>query len=138
MQLEWIRIIPSPGGLRLYRKVSSRTDKLRYVLSQYHDGGTPVSYYMIRQEDWKYVYYAGGYRPQLFNLAEEPFGALELNDLGGNLAKQLRWQGSSFGDDVFQSHTCSNDWQLALFVLDIVSLYHHIEILSTSTMRHSG
>ena len=73
------------------QKVSSRTDKGRFVLSQYHDGGTPVSYYMIRQEDWKYVYYAGGYRPQLFNLAEEPFGALELNDLGGDLAHRERW-----------------------------------------------
>ena len=32
----------------------------------------------------------GGFRPQLFNLAEEPFGALELNDLGGDLAHRER------------------------------------------------
>lgn len=59
--------------------ISHKCGTDRVVLSQYHDGGTPVSFYMIRQGDWKYVYYAGGYRPQLFNLSKDP---KELKDLG--------------------------------------------------------
>ncbi len=51
----------------------------RFILSEYHDGGAPTGFYMIRQGDWKYVHYAGGYPPQLFNLADDPE---ELNDLG--------------------------------------------------------
>ncbi len=50
----------------------------RVILSQYHDGGTPESFFMIRYRQWKYVYYAGGHRPQLFNLNEDP---MELVDL---------------------------------------------------------
>ena len=51
----------------------------RFILSEYHDGGSPTGFFMIRQGDWKYVHYAGGYRPQLFNMADDPD---ELNDLG--------------------------------------------------------
>ena len=58
--------------------VSRKFGMERVILSQYHDGGTPESFYMVRQGDWKYVYYAGGHRPQLFNLALDP---MELNDL---------------------------------------------------------
>jgi len=51
----------------------------RPVLSQYHDGGSPTGLFMIRQGDWKYVYYAGGHAPQLFDLAGD---ADERVDLG--------------------------------------------------------
>lgn len=61
--------------------VSSPT-KQRFALSQYHDGGTPVGFFMIRENNWKLVHYAGGYPPQLFNLTEDP---LELNDLAQNV-----------------------------------------------------
>ncbi len=50
----------------------------RTVLSEYHDGGSPTGYFMVRQDEWKYVYYAGS-RPQLFDLRNDP---LEDNDLG--------------------------------------------------------
>ena len=53
----------------------------RFILSEYHDGGSPTGFYMIRQGDWKYVYYAGGYPAQLFNLADDP---QELNDLANS------------------------------------------------------
>ncbi|MEM7215872.1 MAG: sulfatase-like hydrolase/transferase [Pseudomonadota bacterium] len=53
----------------------------RFVLSEYHDGGSPTGFYMIRQGDWKYVYYADSNPTQLFNLAEDPD---ELNDLSSN------------------------------------------------------
>ena len=49
----------------------------RYVLSEYHDGGSPMGIFMIRLREWKYVHYAG-YRPQLFNLEADPG---EVHDL---------------------------------------------------------
>ncbi len=52
----------------------------RLVLSEYHDGGSPTGAFMLRKDDWKYVCYAGGYPPQLFNMADDP---RELTDLGG-------------------------------------------------------
>ena len=61
--------------------IGNRLGEDRVVLSQYHDGGTPESFYMIRHREWKYVYYAGGHRPQLFNLEKDP---MELNDLGSS------------------------------------------------------
>ncbi len=60
------------------QKVNDRFHRQRIILSQYHDGGTPVSFYMIRLGNWKYVYYAGGHRPQLFNISQDP---MEINDL---------------------------------------------------------
>ena len=50
----------------------------RTVLSEYHDGGAPTGYFMIRRDQWKYVHYVGA-APQLFNLRDDPF---EENDLG--------------------------------------------------------
>ena len=51
----------------------------RFILSEYHDGGSPTGFFMIRQGPWKYVYYAGGYPCQLFDLENDPD---ELTDLG--------------------------------------------------------
>ena len=38
---------------------------------------------MIRQDEWKFVYYHG-YEPQLFNLADDPY---EMEDLSHELAQ---------------------------------------------------
>jgi choline-sulfatase len=54
----------------------------RAVLSEFHDGGTPTGYFMVRKAEWKYVHYAGS-QPQLFNLASDP---LEDEDLGESAA----------------------------------------------------
>ena len=51
----------------------------RPILSEYHDGGSPTGFFMIRQGRWKYVCYTGGYPPQMFNLDTDPH---ELDDLG--------------------------------------------------------
>ena len=51
----------------------------RVVLSEYHDGGSPTGIFMLRQDQWKYIHYAGGYPPQLFDLKDDP---QEINDLG--------------------------------------------------------
>lgn len=43
----------------------------RAVLSEYHDGGSPVGITMLRWGDWKLVHYAEGHAPQLFNMADD-------------------------------------------------------------------
>ena len=57
----------------------------REILSEYHDGGSPTGFYMIRQGRWKYVCYAGDYPPQLFDLDADPD---ELHDLGSDPAHE--------------------------------------------------
>jgi len=49
----------------------------RSILSEYHDGGSPVGMFMLRTGRWKYNYYPG-YAPELFDLGADPN---ELNDL---------------------------------------------------------
>ena len=44
----------------------------RTVISEYHDGGSPVGITMVRWAGWKYVHYAQGHPPQLFDLAADP------------------------------------------------------------------
>lgn len=53
-------------------------DPGRAVISEYHDGGSVTGMTMLRQGRWKYVHYAG-YRPQLFDLRDDPD---ERHDLG--------------------------------------------------------
>lgn len=58
---------------------ATRPEPDRFVISQYHDGGSPCGITMVRYRQWKYVHYAGRDEPQLFNLADDPH---ELRDLG--------------------------------------------------------
>lgn len=55
----------------------------RTVLSEYHDGGSPVGITMVRWNDgehrWKYVHYAEGNPAQLFDLATDPDEHLDLS-----------------------------------------------------------
>lgn len=66
-------------------------DPGRTVLSEYHDGGASVGITMVRWQaadgtDWKYVHYAQGHPPQLFNLTGDPG---EINDLSASDAVML-------------------------------------------------
>jgi choline-sulfatase len=62
----------------------------RTVLSEYHDGGASVGITMVRwkddEADWKYVHYAEGNPPQLFNLTRDPD---ETRDLSATSLKAL-------------------------------------------------
>ena len=60
------------------RKLANADDDLdRTILSEYHDGGSTTGTFMIRWQNWKYIYYVG-HPPQLFNLKTDPD---ELSDL---------------------------------------------------------
>jgi choline-sulfatase len=68
-----------PWMSRPLKELAGRPEPDRFVISQYHDGGAPTGFYMLRYRQWKYVHYAGRDADQLFDLAAD---ARELNDLG--------------------------------------------------------
>ncbi|WP_165452825.1 sulfatase-like hydrolase/transferase [Paenibacillus thalictri] len=65
-------------GIAKGRQDTGRED---YVFSEYHAHGMPVGMYMIRYRHYKYVYFTGGYKPQLFDLEADP---REMHDLNRN------------------------------------------------------
>ena len=65
-------------GKSLLTIANEDDDYQRVVLSEYHAAASPVGAFMLRKGKYKYVYFAEGYKPQLFNLEEDQF---EENDL---------------------------------------------------------
>jgi choline-sulfatase len=71
----------------------------RPILSEYHDGGSPCGFFMLRKGRWKYVYFSAGHPALLFdmendprelmNLADEPEHALTLAELQDQLFQIL-------------------------------------------------
>ena len=61
-------------------------DPERAVISEYHDGGCSVGITMLRWDNWKYVHYAEGHTPQLFDLVADP---KESHDLSVALPEKL-------------------------------------------------
>jgi choline-sulfatase len=55
----------------------------RAVLSEYHDGGSPCGFFMLRQGSWKYVHFSEGHPALLFDMRNDP---LELQNLAGDAA----------------------------------------------------
>ena len=64
-------------GISLREIANCNNDPERVVLSEYHDGGSTTGTFMVRWQNWKYVYYVG-HEPQLFNLQTDLH---ELTDL---------------------------------------------------------
>jgi choline-sulfatase len=58
-------------------------DPNRLGFSEYHAVGAMSGAYMVRRGRWKYMHYAGGLPPQLFDLESDPF---EGNDLAADPA----------------------------------------------------
>ncbi len=44
----------------------------RVVLSEYHDGGSPCGFYMLRKRQWKLVYFSEGFPALLFDMKNDP------------------------------------------------------------------
>ncbi|MEL7467029.1 MAG: sulfatase-like hydrolase/transferase [Pseudomonadota bacterium] len=60
----------------------------RTVISEYHDGGCPVGITMLRWGPYKYVHYAQGHPPQLFDLSSDPDETRDMSaDAPGLLAE---------------------------------------------------
>ena len=67
------------------RSLLAPPDPGRTVLSEYHDGGSSVGMTMLRWQatdgtQWKYVHYAEGHPPQLFDLTADPLEETNLAD----------------------------------------------------------
>ena len=58
-------------GRSLYEIESETTDKDRVIFSEYHAAGAVTGAFMVRQGDYKYIYYVG-FEPELFDLAQDP------------------------------------------------------------------
>jgi choline-sulfatase len=78
-----VELAPPPAGAawsgRALQTFVAAPEPDRPILSEYHDGGSPTGFFMLRRGRWKYVHYAGGHRTQLFDLEADPH---ELVDLG--------------------------------------------------------
>ena len=55
----------------------------RPLLSEYHDGGSPCGFYMLRKDEWKYVYFSEEHPALLFDMENDP---QELINLAGDPA----------------------------------------------------
>ena len=64
-------------GKSLFSVVKDSVDMSRIVFSEYHAAGSITASYMIRHNNYKYIYYVG-YRPELYDLENDPE---ELNDI---------------------------------------------------------
>ena len=84
---------------RALQEFIENPDPERPILSEYHDGGSPCGFFMLRKGRWKYVYFAEGHPALLFdmdndprelvNLADEPVHASTLADLRNQLFQIL-------------------------------------------------
>jgi arylsulfatase K len=81
--------IPRPEGLDGFSMMpelaGAPTGHPGWVFSQYHDCFCNTGLFMVRRGEWKYIAYPG-FRPQLFNLAEDPD---ELRDLAGKEPRKI-------------------------------------------------
>ena len=62
------------------QSLATEPESERAVLSEYHDGGSPVGLFMLRTARWKYNCYPG-FEPELYDMQADPD---ELNNLAGD------------------------------------------------------
>ena len=65
---------------RPLQELAEHPDPARLVLSEYHDGGSPTGFFMLRSGRWKLVYFAEGNPPLLFDLETDPREMINLAD----------------------------------------------------------
>ncbi len=65
---------------RSLHQVIDAPDPHRPVISEYHDGGSPCGFYMLRKDRWKLVYFSEGHPPLLFDMEND---SKEQNNLAG-------------------------------------------------------
>lgn len=73
--------IPLPSniaGTSLWDNIRGLDTPQRDVFSEYHAQGMIDGGFMLKRGDWKYVHYAGGHEPQLFNVRLDPGEFLDL------------------------------------------------------------
>jgi choline-sulfatase len=58
----------------------ARPESERALLSEYHDGGSPCGFYMLRRGRWKLVFFSEGNPPLLFDIELDPREMTNLAD----------------------------------------------------------
>ena len=71
--------------LEIYDDFEKIQDRPNYVMSQFHGDEIHLSWFMLRQNEYKYVVYGSGHEvaPRLFNVVADPD---EMNDLAVNIS----------------------------------------------------
>jgi choline-sulfatase len=75
--------VTAPDGSwqgRPLQEFADRPEPERPILSEYHDGGSPCGFYMLRQGRWKLVYFSEGHPPLLFDMENDPGEMINLAD----------------------------------------------------------
>jgi len=67
-----------PWQGRPLQSFADSPDPDRLMISEYHDGGSPCGFFMLRKGPLKLVYFADGHPPLLFDLQQDP---QEMNNL---------------------------------------------------------
>lgn len=78
LEMASIPLPPKLAGTSLWDNIRGLDAPQRDVFSEYHAQGMLDGGFMLKRGDWKYVYYAGGYEPQLFNVRQDPGEFLNL------------------------------------------------------------
>lgn len=74
------------------------SDRPDLVYGEYYDGPMPTSTAMVRQGDWKYVAFADGYEPQLFDLSSDPWEVSNLAKTMPEKVAQMRQLMEKYSD----------------------------------------
>jgi choline-sulfatase len=65
---------------RALQEFIENPDPERPILSEYHDGGSPCGFFMLRKGRWKYVYFSEGHPALLFDIENDPRELVNLSD----------------------------------------------------------
>lgn len=91
-------------GASLLDIAAKANDQDRTIFSEYHDGGSENGVFMVRWADdfgdWKYVHYEGMFKPQLFNLEDDPeeYQNLATNSYFADMRREGQYRLSEFVD----------------------------------------
>ncbi len=77
-------------GTDVLNALWGKTKPRERIVGMYGTPGTPRFKVMVRQGDWKYIFFANGGGELLFNLAEDPHELRQRIDDAPDVAKQLR------------------------------------------------
>jgi len=73
---------------RALQEFIENPDPERPILSEYHDGGSPCGFFMLRKGRWKYIYFSEGHPALLFDMENDPRELVNLADEPEHAATQ--------------------------------------------------
>ncbi|MBM3289720.1 MAG: choline-sulfatase, partial [Candidatus Hydrogenedentes bacterium] len=77
-------------GHDVFGGIAGAAPAREHLVGMYGIPGTPRFKIMVRERDWKYIYFANGAREQLFNVTEDPHEVRQRAADAPDVAKRLR------------------------------------------------